>query len=362
MSTTYETIKHGSSGQSVRELQQLLNARGYSVKVDGQFGDQTRQAVLDYQKKNGLGADGVVGAQTWGKLQSTGEKSYAAGYSSSQSVLSAKSHLDEIAAQRPGEYESPYGDALTQLYGQLVNRPAFSYDANQDPLYQQYRQQYTRLGRLAMEDTMGRAAGLTGGYSSTYSQSAGQQSYQNYLSSLNDMIPQLYELALQRYTQQTDALSGQYDRLYGLETQARSQYDSAYDRWFKEYTQAQDRYDSAQEVDFDQYMDMLSYWQKQAQINASASKSSGSSRSSSSSSESSTKEPTTKELKALAQEYMRLGSGAHYGSQAMLQWMSEKGIGEASYDSFYTALRALGYLPHGSGGNSGKTNTVNYFN
>jgi peptidoglycan hydrolase-like protein with peptidoglycan-binding domain len=51
-----------------RPLQQLLQARGFNVAVDGIFGPATEGAVKDFQQSKGLAADGIVGPQTWPKL------------------------------------------------------------------------------------------------------------------------------------------------------------------------------------------------------------------------------------------------------------------------------------------------------
>lgn len=66
--TTGPTLSQGASGAAVRELQTRLRAAGYSVDVDGEFGPQTRAAVLAFQRAKGLGADGVVGPQTWAAI------------------------------------------------------------------------------------------------------------------------------------------------------------------------------------------------------------------------------------------------------------------------------------------------------
>ena len=66
--TTYQTIKRGSTGQVVKTLQTKLKAKGYSLSVDGDFGTKTENAVKDFQKKNKLTADGIVGPKTWSLL------------------------------------------------------------------------------------------------------------------------------------------------------------------------------------------------------------------------------------------------------------------------------------------------------
>ncbi len=67
--TTQPMLRTGSRGDAVRKLQELLNAKGYICgSVDGIFGSKTYAAVLAFQKANGLGADGIVGPLTWGKL------------------------------------------------------------------------------------------------------------------------------------------------------------------------------------------------------------------------------------------------------------------------------------------------------
>lgn len=49
--------------------QDSLNALGYGTGgLDGIFGTQTRNAVLTFQSRNGLSADGILGPNTWGKL------------------------------------------------------------------------------------------------------------------------------------------------------------------------------------------------------------------------------------------------------------------------------------------------------
>lgn len=57
-------LRLGSRGARVRELQALLNRQGAGIKVDGDFGDATHNAVMEFQRKNNIEIDGVVGPET----------------------------------------------------------------------------------------------------------------------------------------------------------------------------------------------------------------------------------------------------------------------------------------------------------
>lgn len=64
------TLRVGSKGDDVRNLQTMLTERGFDLgTVDGHFGGLTLSAVKDFQTANGLTADGVVGAKTWATLR-----------------------------------------------------------------------------------------------------------------------------------------------------------------------------------------------------------------------------------------------------------------------------------------------------
>lgn len=64
----HPTIRRGSKGDIVVELQTLLAKNGSSLKIDGIFGPGTQSAVRAYQKQHGLVVDGIVGPKTWGEL------------------------------------------------------------------------------------------------------------------------------------------------------------------------------------------------------------------------------------------------------------------------------------------------------
>ncbi len=67
-SVMHPTIRLGDKSDAVKELQKLLNKLGYKLTCDSDFGQATESAVKDFQLKNGLVVDGIVGRQTWSQL------------------------------------------------------------------------------------------------------------------------------------------------------------------------------------------------------------------------------------------------------------------------------------------------------
>lgn len=249
---TYSNLTNGSRGEEVKKLQEELTKAGYDVGstgADGVYGANTQAAVRKYQADHGLTADGIAGQNTQTSLYGssdngaaaptqTADQPAAAGYDAAADAAyqQAISALTAAGKTSPTGTDS-YDGQLKALYDQIVNRDKFSYDINSDKLYQQYAEQYANNGRLAMEDTIGQAAALTGGYDSTYAQSVGQQQYNAYMQKLNEVIPELYGQAYQEYQDEGDRLLQQYSLLADrLDTDR--EYELALDKW--NYTKEQD--------------------------------------------------------------------------------------------------------------------------
>ncbi len=263
----------GSRGDSVRDLQQKLNANGYKLAEDGVFGSNTYNAVLDYQRKNKLAVDGVVGDETWGSLgkqqtqQVTPAPQSAAGTYTAYDPSRDNAYQEALAAlksaqQGTPQYSGTYDGQLKDLYDQIVNRDKFSYDINGDALFQQYKDLYTQQGKQAMMDTMGQAAALTGGYGNSYAQSVGQQTYQGYLQKLGEVAPELYQQAYSRYQDDGNRMMQQYEMLGDLKNDEYAKYQDAYNRWMAEREYAQGNADTAYERGYNQWL------QEQNQRNA----------------------------------------------------------------------------------------------
>ena len=106
----------------------------------------------------------------------------------------------------------------------LMDREPFSYDPGADPLYRTAKDQYTRLGRRAMEDSLGRAAALSGGYASSYAQTQGEQAYSERIARLAELLPDYYDRARSAYDRETGALRDALGDALGL-------YDKDYQAW-----------------------------------------------------------------------------------------------------------------------------------
>ena len=178
-------------------------------------------------------------------------------YTESEQVKKLRQQLEAHSEKRPGEYTSRWQSGLDAAAEDLLNREAFQFDLNGDALWQQYEDRYVNLGRQAMADTLGKTTSLTGGYGNSYAQIASQQAYGSYLQGLYDRIPELYDLALQRYDREGQALKDRYGLLSQLESGDYDRYLDGLDAWTGERGYLQGLYDDARDFDYGAYRDAV---------------------------------------------------------------------------------------------------------
>lgn len=174
-------------------------------------------------------------------------------YSQSDLVQQANAMLQQQMNSKPGEYQSQWQDQIDSALDAYNNRDPFSYDFNSDALYQQYKDNYIQQGQMAMMDTMGQAAAMTGGYGNSYAQSVGQQAYNQQLSQLNDVMPQLYQMAYDRYDQEGTDLYNQYNMLLARENKDYSRYQDNLNNWYSELEYLTNRYETERQLDYNQW-------------------------------------------------------------------------------------------------------------
>ena len=283
--TSTNNLRKGSSGDDVLDLQKRLNSTGYgyNLKEDGIFGDNTLSAVKDYQQRSGLTVDGIVGTNTWGALTSAQNTSAQApapaqtetaaptfNYTKSDAVAQADALLQQQLANKPGEWQGgTWMDTLKEIISQILNGDKFSYDLNNDALYQQYADQYITKGKLASMDVMGQAAAMTGGYGNSFAQVAGQQAYQGYLQQLNEVVPELYGMALDQHNQEVQNLYNQASLMAQMDEQEYGRYQDELSQYYTDLNYLTENARYMSETEYNQALQDFnikysSYWdQKQ---------------------------------------------------------------------------------------------------
>lgn len=121
--------------------------------------------------------------------------------------------LQQAEKNTVGPYQSKYGTQIDSTLNKIVNRQPFTYDFNADPLYQNYKDQYTKLGNEAAMNAVANASALSGGYGNSYAATAGAQANQQYLTRLNQIIPDLYNAAMNKYNMEGEQLNNVYATL-----------------------------------------------------------------------------------------------------------------------------------------------------
>ena len=129
-------------------------------------------------------------------------------------------------------YESGYSAQVQDSLDKILNREKFDYNVNEDKLFSQYKDSYEKAGRQAMQDTMGNAALLTGGYGNSYAAMAGQNAYNSYMSALAAKVPELEQMAYQRYQNEGNDTLNLYELYANREAQDYNRYNDqlAYNR------------------------------------------------------------------------------------------------------------------------------------
>lgn len=171
-------------------------------------------------------------------------------YQQSDNVTAAYDKLNAILSEMPQRAESSWQTQLNDTINKILNREQFSYDLNGDALYQQYKDNAIVQGNMAMMDTMGQAAAMTGGYGNSYAQGVGQQAYAGQLQNLNDMIPELRQMAYDMYKDEGQQLSDQYGMLSNQEEKDYLRYQDELANWRNERDYLQNAADSERTFDY----------------------------------------------------------------------------------------------------------------
>lgn len=145
-------------------------------------------------------------------------------------------------------YDSAYSDMIAEKMNQLLGRDPFSYDAETDPLFQQYRETYTREGNRAMDSTLAEVASGAGGMNS-YAVAAAQQANNYYMAQLSDKIPELQQLAYQMYLDEIGLNRADLGNLMDLDSMYYGRHRDEVNDWYND-----------RDFSYGQYRDQMSDW------------------------------------------------------------------------------------------------------
>ena len=125
-------------------------------------------------------------------------------------------------------------DTMNTKVNDLLKKDPFSYNPENDQLYSSYRKQYTREGKRATEDAIGTAAAMSGGVPSTYAATAGAQAGNYYASQMADKVPELYQIAYNKYMNDIENERANINMLSALEQAEQTKKDNEYNKKWSE--------------------------------------------------------------------------------------------------------------------------------
>lgn len=257
--------KYGTSVTELAKLNNISNPNliyaGNTIKLPGTSstsgGTQASAPTTSAPKTQTTSPTTGISTNTSNNLAK-----YENDYRESDDVVAAKNNLNNLTTP---DYAPSYQEQLDEIYNSIINRKDFSYDLNGDMLYNQYKDQYVKQGQMAMMDTMGQAAALTGGYGNSYASTAGNQAYQAHLSQLNNVIPELYDAAYNRYLHEGDEMRDQYAMTKDLSDTEYNQYLNELSQFNTDRSYLSDMYNNERNFDYNDFTNNKSYWYGKSQ-------------------------------------------------------------------------------------------------
>lgn len=242
-----------------KDMSKVIFAQNIDGGTSGSY-DQNKQVASDITKgpKPQTATNSQAPTQASTPQGSTSPQPYKESAMVTQAHLALQNQLNNA----PGAYQSKWQAQIDEIMNAYRNREDFQYDLDSDALYQQYADQYARRGELAMMDTMGQAAAMTGGYGNSYAATAGNQAYQSYLQQLNDVIPELSAMAYDRYQQEGQDMLTEYSLLSEREDGDYAKYQDQLNRYYTDRDYLANRYDS--ERAYSQWREEFDFQKQQA--------------------------------------------------------------------------------------------------
>ena len=223
-----------SGGGSINGVSQAtINKMNSSFSASSEV-TQAKQEALDQlnKLKDISSVTDIVDQSTWDIINTP--------FQASAAYQEAMKYTNQLLEQLSSGRTS-YTDDIENLMDEIRNRDPFSYDVDSDVLFQQYLSSAVVSGKTAMQDSIGMASALTGGYGSTYATTAGNQMYNAYIQDAYSNLPEYYQMALNAYQAEGEEM---YNQLEMLNTADINEYQRTYDSWSANFANAQTMYEN----------------------------------------------------------------------------------------------------------------------
>lgn len=133
--------------------------------------------------------------------------------------------------------KTSYSDKVRDIIKQIQNKEEFSYDPDTDPMFQQALSSALKSGQTAMQNTIGQASALTGGYGSTYATTAGNQAYNAFIEDAYNNLPEYYQMARDAYEADMEQMYKEYSMLSSEDDKEYNRNLTAYDATYQHRNQ-----------------------------------------------------------------------------------------------------------------------------
>lgn len=127
-----------------------------------------------------------------------------------------------LAEKRQSAYQSGYQSTISSLLDKMGTQQ--TYDFNTDPVYKDYKKQFSELGAIGAQNAISDTNAMSGGMGSTYANAVAGQQNQQYMATMNNVIPQLYQAAMNKYDAEQNALKSEFGMLSQEESNAYGRY------------------------------------------------------------------------------------------------------------------------------------------
>ena len=251
-----------SSYAARKELANSLGITNYSGTADQnnqllamlKNGQTSNTQNIDKNTSVNASSGSTGGSSIHGVNQATVDKMNST-FQTSTAYQDAMKYTNELLQQLSSGRTS-YTDQIKDLMDQIQNRDPFEYDVDKDVLFQQYLASSMASGKTAMQDTIGQASALTGGYGSSYATSAGNQQYNAYIQDAYNNLPEYYQMAMEAYQMEGEEM---YNQLSMLNQADITEYQRLYDSWNANFSNAQTMYQNEYQKWSDEVANAFNY-------------------------------------------------------------------------------------------------------